>query len=70
MRLGRVALLVGTASLLVADSSVEGRAHAKRRSKTGPSLYELKGLVDISGETVDMSAFEGRVSLVVNVASA
>ena len=68
MRLARVALVVSTASLLVADSSVEG-ARAKRRSNTGPSLYELKGLVDISGQPVDMSAFEGKVSLVVNVAS-
>eukprot|EP01043_Picozoa_sp_COSAG02_P024898 COSAG02_NODE_1379_length_12986_cov_20.681928_9_plen_97_part_00 len=36
----------------------------------GRGRYELKGLLDISGNQVDMSAFAGRVSLVVNVASA
>ena len=70
MRLGvTVGVAFATVSLLVGGSSVEGRNVAKRRSKA-PSLYDIKGLVDISGQPVDMSGFAGRVSLVVNVASA
>ena len=65
----RALALCGLLALGSLSQPIEARSHSKRRAKS-PSLYDLKGLVDIAGEPVDLSAFAGKVSLVVNVASA
>ena len=62
---GGAALLAATALLLL--PSADSRVTTKRRK--AKSLYALKGLVDIGGNSVDLDAYAGKVSLVVNVAS-
>ena len=68
MVMTRALALCGLLALGSLSQSIEAR-HSKRRAES-PSLYDLKGLVDIAGEPVELSAFAGKVSLVVNVASA